>query len=597
MIYFYTSVISSIKRLMKLTTILIISNNNFLLGQNLIQNGSFETSSDSNEPSEDSKLDYASPWKEDQKILKYNLTGKICWILHSPDYFKCNGTMKLSDILFYQNNPNIGQYEVNICGADGNCFIGLHEGELAEQELFKKLDNGATYRLSFYVRTIVRGIWSPISRSDESAIEMDILCTKYYTQHLKFYIAKNKIKYGGDPITCIGANNMGSWTNFKDFTNNNVHEIKDLPYNGTIFPYNSWHLVELELQIPSNSEEYNWLGFEVQDSDSLHPYILLDNFSLYKKGCEPDNCSQISGDISATANEYHTKSNPWFIDNIGNVSKATIEIRTILGQELKRTIEVTATNGIKNRIYWDGKDANNTELATASYLFKVKLENECESTDANMVVWVDNQSAGSFTYPTYSYDNSGYKIPKECCVTDIYIDNVSLGGPDPKRFVASHSVNVATLPASWVTLTPNADVLFRAGSFVEVGPGFDPDNGTYNVEVVPCPGRYSNPEDEDNIIPSYNYVNLENDENKEDIKGAEKEITLYPNPTNDKLFFTNLVDETYTLNIKDGVGKIILNQSINSNGNSIDCSQLASGIYFVLISKDNKKLYYKFVKN
>ena len=133
--------------------------------------------------------------------------------------------------------------------------------------------------------------------------------------------------------------------------------------------------------------------------------------------------------------------------------------------------------------------------------------------------------------------------------------------------MASHSVNVATLPSSWVTLTSNADVLFRAGSFVEVGPGFDQNDCTYNVEVVPCPGRYSNPEDEENSILTFNNDILENakDEIKQDIKASAKEITLYPNPTKDKLFFTNLVDESYTVSIKNGVGKIVLNQSLNSN--------------------------------
>jgi hypothetical protein len=142
-------------------------------------------------------------------------------------------------------------------------------------------------------------------------------------------------------------------------------------------------------------------------------------------------------------------------------------------------------------------------------------------------------------------------------------------------------------------------VLFRAGSFVEVGPGFDPDNGTYNVEVMPCPGRYSNPEEEDNIIPSFNYTNLENTEkeNIEEIKVAEKAIAIYPNPTKDKLFFDIGIAETYNAIIEDGVGNIVLKEKINSNIKAIDCTSLANGIYFVVLSNENRRLYFKFVKN
>lgn len=86
-------------------------------------------------------------------------------------------------------------------------------------------------------------------------------------------------------------------------------------------------------------------------------------------------------------------------------------------------------------------------------------------------------------------------------------------------------------------------------------------------------------------------------ENKQDINESVKEITLYPNPTKDKLFFTNLIDETYTVNIIDGIGESVLNQIINSRMSYIDCSNLANGIYFVMLSNEKEKLYFKFIKN
>jgi CTP:phosphocholine cytidylyltransferase-like protein len=80
---------------------------NVLLAQNLFQNSSFESTSDQSKPREDSELEYATPWQDDKNIIRRGLLGSICRTIHSPDYFKCNGTMKLSDILYYQNNPNL----------------------------------------------------------------------------------------------------------------------------------------------------------------------------------------------------------------------------------------------------------------------------------------------------------------------------------------------------------------------------------------------------------------------------------------------------------------------------------------------------------
>jgi hypothetical protein len=116
----------------------------------------------------------------------------------------------------------------------------------------------------------------------------------------------------------------------------------------------------------------------------------------------------------------------------------------------------------------------------------------------------------------------------------------------------------------------------------------------FPVAVGSAGNRTSNQTDSVNL----NNGTLDNlSEIEQDINESEKEIAIYPNPTMDKLFFTNLMDETYTVNIIDGIGERVLNQSLNSNGNGIDCSQLANGIYFVLLSNAQKKLHFKFVKN
>jgi hypothetical protein len=382
-----------------------------------------------------------------------------------------------------------------------------------------------------------------------------------------------------------------------------TYHVADIPINLSSYPLGVWTKISVDFDAPSNAEDYDYVIFETNDNlDMCDSYLCLDDFRFNQTGCAEDNCSQTSGILHAsTSSNNHNIYAPWWIDNIENISHLKIEIFA-LNASLVRTIDVYATNGIKSRYYWDGKNDNGYVLANAQYIFKITLENECMKNTANIHVYVDNQyyvpAAIPFQIPAFNVDNSGYKIPKECCVTDIYIDNVTLGGPDQKRFVASHSVNVATLPSSWVTLTSNADVLFRAGSFVEVGPGFDQNYGTYNVEVVPCPGRYSNPEEEDNLIPSFNFTNLENAENEniEEIKVAEKEIAIYPNPTSEILKFSLKESSNYQFEIFDSSGRLIRKGSFMGNSNEVNCKGMSIGLYFIKVFNPTCHYFSKFIK-
>jgi hypothetical protein len=566
-----------------LILILLAPSTVFSQTENLIRNPGFEyktSEAEAYEPNKLSQFKFVDYWEEHiylvpQSELQY-APGQDN---HSPDFFSSSTSFRAFDA--------ISGAIVNPHG--GNNYVGMGQVELIQQEFSEvaELIGGKKYTISFYIQPLKNGQsggnWSS------------------YTL-LSIMLRKNKMKYENH------TNNRNEWCT--DLANDHRNEdgttyhVADIPINLSSYPLGVWTKISVDFDAPSNAEDYDYVIFETNDNlDMCDSYLCLDDFRFYQTGCAEDNCSQTSGILHAsTSSNNHNIYAPWWIDNIENISHLKIEIFA-LNASLVRTIDVYATNGIKSRYYWDGKNDNGYELANAQYIFKITLENECMKNTANIHVYVDNQyyvpAAIPFQIPAFNVDNSGYKIPKECCVTDIYIDNVTLGGPDQKRFVASHSVNVATLPSSWVTLTSNADVLFRAGSFVEVGPGFDPDNGTYNVEVMPCPGRYSNPEEEDNIIPSFNYTNLENTEkeNIEEIKVAEKAIAIYPNPTKDKLFFDIGIAETYNAIIEDGVGNIVLKEKINSNIKAIDCTSLANGIYFVVLSNENRRLYFKFVKN
>ena len=68
------------------------------------------------------------------------------------------------------------------------------------------------------------------------------------------------------------------------------------------------------------------------------------------------------------------------------------------------------------------------------------------------------------------------------------------------------------------------------------------------------------------------------------------QVTIYPNPVKDKLFFSNFTEK---FTIHDVRGKSIIQGNVSSTNSSIDVSKLSKGIYFI---KTNKRTT-KFIKN
>ena len=55
-------------------------------------------------------------------------------------------------------------------------------------------------------------------------------------------------------------------------------------------------------------------------------------------------------------------------------------------------------------------------------------------------------------------------------------------------------------------------------------------------------------------------------------------INVYPNPTNEKIFISNLKENNVTLKVFDISGKEVINKKV-SNKEQVDLSQLSKGIY------------------
>ena len=71
------------------------------------------------------------------------------------------------------------------------------------------------------------------------------------------------------------------------------------------------------------------------------------------------------------------------------------------------------------------------------------------------------------------------------------------------------------------------------------------------------------------------------------------DISIYPNPTNDKLFIQGLSSSS-RVSIYNVLGKLVLSQTISKE---IDVNNLQSGIYIIKITEEQKEIVRKFIKN
>jgi hypothetical protein len=76
-----------------------------------------------------------------------------------------------------------------------------------------------------------------------------------------------------------------------------------------------------------------------------------------------------------------------------------------------------------------------------------------------------------------------------------------------------------------------------------------------------------------------------------------KFISLYPNPTKSILVIKNLMSQDYSIKIINSVGLVMIEKQIYSSEEKIDVSFLTSGVYFILISEENKIYKQKIIIN
>lgn len=74
------------------------------------------------------------------------------------------------------------------------------------------------------------------------------------------------------------------------------------------------------------------------------------------------------------------------------------------------------------------------------------------------------------------------------------------------------------------------------------------------------------------------------------------EVEIFPNPVQDKLFFSSATCMKGTIQVMNLIGEILLLEPINTSESSINVSSISAGTYLLFIKSDEHSFVRKFVK-
>jgi hypothetical protein len=148
---------------------------------------------------------------------------------------------------------------------------------------------------------------------------------------------------------------------------------------------------------------------------------------------------------------------------------------------------------------------------------------------------------------------------------------------------------------NWIKATNKIDlpasdrVIYHAGDFVELNPGFETQsNSGFVAYIEGCTDSYvyrnSNP------IKEYARKSARSE--------AKAEFVIYPNPSNSLITIDLSANKLTAIVISSMDGKVIQSKSVNSNSEQIDVSGFTNGMYLITVQTDDgRSINSKFIKN
>jgi hypothetical protein len=527
---------------------------------NLIVNPGFEGGT--HEPvfrcySEGFGEEYVNNWTSEfyckKKCEAEQSNCKCCLHAHSPDWY-CHG------ILVHYNVPY---------GHDGSLhYVGLGNYELIQQELNTnhKFEKGKRYTMTFY--TYLSGLDC-----------YNIANCDFTKSTLKVWFGKKRIKY---------KSNERHTVNYTKHKNPVGQDIKEMYYQGlSAFNLYSWNKVSFSFNAPSSN--YNWIAIEVVlnnvtgANDLYSEYILIDDVQIIKTSDCDYGCTSLDGPKEPWCNHLITEQQPLMIWGLKNNSYAKIEILTIYPQS---TIWAQEFFYPSDRLIWEGKDFNNTNVANGQYVLKLTLTNECGTDVFTQNIMKINSYIPS-NPPLYSNYSNVTKPPDFCCMPIIYIqDQVlvqdkTLDGP-----LMYKAINAISAGPN-VIVPPGNEVVFEAGTEIILLPGFSAEHGAeFVARIVPCISGKSFEVITNDNGPDLSALILEDAQRNTTEEHENNMVRISPNPSPGYFVFHDPQKEfeNAVLQVFGVAGALIHSQALqNLATQQIDLSHLADGMYYVRV--------------
>lgn len=178
-----------------------------------------------------------------------------------------------------------------------------------------------------------------------------------------------------------------------------------------------------------------------------------------------------------------------------------------------------------------------------------------------------------------------------CCLPTLTLttaDNMSNNTPNPISLRETSNWIRATNVISLGNNALSDGVVYHAGNYVELNPGFEAIyTSQFSAYIEGCSGNF--------VYKNGNSVLKD----EEELNKIRNDFVIYPNPSNNfiEISMTNSKFNKIVINSFDG--KTILDKTIeNSNTSQIDVCNYTNGIYIISVTSDSgETINHKFIKN
>ena len=235
----------------------------------------------------------------------------------------------------------------------------------------------------------------------------------------------------------------------------------------------------------------------------------------------------------------------------------------------------------------DNANGNDTKVESGEYqrfefTYDMSGTHVEDMNDLEVAVWVQNLVSGEVFNSNFLYEYTSHPYPAR---------NVNVS-EDGNNLNISWEAPAANTPTGYNLYFNNELV---ANNTKELTYSTEKTDDFYFVEVV---ALYDNKKSVGAVKTSYKEENGNDTTNV--ISNYENNIKIYPNPVNDRLYVeTQTLTQTLTIEIYDiyGRSQILRNSETQQLSNSIDVSNLKSGVYFVKVRTEEGDIVKRIIKN